>query len=142
MNAKRLISGRPWAIREPVFDAIRVAADKDLTAQGVLDMMPPDASLLHDQSGCHVIDVSGVIVKSKSALDTMLGGVVSLDDLGAAFDTALSQPARAIIFNFDSPGGTVSGVPEFASRLYEARQQSSMPLVAVCAGGCVCSAAY
>lgn len=89
--------------------------------------------------GVAVIPVEGVIVQ-KAGMIEKASGMVSTEEIGRAFDAAVSSPqVRAIILAFDSPGGSVPGVPELAAKVFAAR--GSKPLYAV-ANSMACSAAY
>lgn len=62
-----------------------------------------------------VISVDGVIGKRVSALEKS-SGTVDVDDVAAALRTAYEDPAvRGIVLDINSPGGTVTGVPELGS---------------------------
>lgn len=64
----------------------------------------------------------------------------SIQSFRAKFREALSNPnVKAIVFNVDSPGGTVSGVPELAEEIFQAR--AIKPIIAV-ADVFAASAAY
>ncbi len=70
----------------------------------------------------------------------MLFGGTSTECFGAMFAQAVADPnVAAIVINVDSPGGTVSGVPELAAQINAAR--GTKPIVAV-ANGMAASAAY
>lgn len=86
-----------------------------------------------------VIDVCGPIVY-KAGWASYYYGACAIADLQQKFRMALADPAvRTILFRFDSPGGEVTMVPEFADEIFAARGQK--PLVAV-ADTLVASAAY
>lgn len=55
-------------------------------------------------------------------LFSQISGATSYSDLAHDFQVALDNPdVRAIVFDIDSPGGTVNGCAEFARYVYEAR---------------------
>ncbi len=69
----------------------------------------------------------------------MIGGIrhrggffgVSIESFREKFRAALANPdVKAIVFNVDSPGGTVSGVPELAEEIFQARAQKLIIAVA------------
>jgi len=69
-----------------------------------------------------------------------LFGGTSITGFRAAFRQALRDPSvSAIIFDVDSPGGTIDGVPELADEIFAARGRK--PMVAV-ANTQMASAAY
>ena len=81
-----------------------------------------------------VIPIVGVIANRTQSL-----GVGALQ-LGYDIDqAAASSRVDAIVLDIDSPGGTVTGVPELAEKIFAARQKK--PVVAV-ANGLMASAAY
>jgi len=67
-------------------------------------------------SGIAVIPVVGVIEHRMQSLGT------SVEEIGAMFDAAIvSKRVDGIVFDVDSPGGGVRGVPELAEKIYGAR---------------------
>lgn len=81
------------------------------------------------------------------AVLSMMGGIRHRSSYGTSvqgfrekFREALANPnVKAIVFNVDSPGGTVSGVPELAEEIFQAR--AIKPIIAV-ADVFAASAAY
>lgn len=68
-----------------------------------------------------VIGVVGVIMKRADAFSEM-SGATSIETLTRRFRTSMNDPnVRAIVFDVDSPGGGVYGVPEFAAEIRGAR---------------------
>ena len=88
-----------------------------------------------------IIPISGVITKKANLFSDISGGA-SIETIDRQFSEALNDSAvKAIMFSIDSPGGAVSGVPEFASKVREARNTSPKPIIAY-ADGMAASAAY
>jgi signal peptide peptidase SppA len=86
-----------------------------------------------------VITVSGPIVYKWSWFAAYFG-CATIEEMQVQFRAALADPnVRSILFRFDSPGGEVSMVPEFAREIYAAR--GTKPIVSVC-DVMTCSAAY
>lgn len=86
-----------------------------------------------------VLPMYGLITQRATLLSEFSGGA-SIDSLRVAFRDAMADPdVQAIVFDIDSPGGSVDGVPEFAEELRKAR--GSKPIVGV-ANTLVASAAY
>jgi signal peptide peptidase SppA len=86
-----------------------------------------------------VLDLFGVIAQRSSMMAETSGGTSTIA-YGKVFDEALADPnVKAIVLNVDSPGGSVSGVSELASKIYAARGQK--PIIAV-ANSLMASAAY
>lgn len=81
-----------------------------------------------------VIPVVGVIANRAHSMGA------GADVVGARLASAVAnERVSAIVLDIESPGGTVTGVPELAERIYQARQVK--PVVAV-ANGLMASAAY
>jgi capsid assembly protease len=88
--------------------------------------------------GVALIPVSGVILQSHS--EAQWFGGTGVDWLTAQLRSAMDDSAvGAVVFDINSPGGTVSGVPELASEILASRKIK--PSVAVSDGLCA-SAAY
>lgn len=86
-----------------------------------------------------VIPMRGVIAR-RMDLMTQISGGCSIEKLTASFRQALAdQAVKAIVFDVDSPGGTVDAVPELADEIYKARSQKKIIAVA---NGMAASAAY
>jgi capsid assembly protease len=87
-----------------------------------------------------LIPVMGVIAHRMSMMDISGSGGTSIQQLTAQFRQALEDGnCKAIVLDVDSPGGSVEGVMELASEIYNARKQK--PVTAVC-NSMACSAAY
>lgn len=87
-----------------------------------------------------VIPIHGFISQRASIFDAMFGGT-SVETIRDSFRAAIADPnVSAVVFDVDSPGGTVSGVTELASEIRAARGQGKA-IVAV-ANGLMASAAY
>ena len=86
-----------------------------------------------------VIPIYGVISQRASLLNQASGGT-SIDGIRGRFRQAMADPSvDAILFDVDSPGGTVNGVDELANEIYQSRKVK--PTVAV-ANTLAASAAY
>lgn len=86
-----------------------------------------------------VISVHGIIGKHLSSLETMCGGC-DLDEVEEDLRAAMADPnTKAILLDINSPGGTVTGVPELAAKIAEWNQQKR--IYAFCDSLCA-SAAY
>jgi signal peptide peptidase SppA len=92
--------------------------------------------------------ISSARVGGSIAVLPMMGGIrhrggfmgTSIESFRERFRAAIANPeVKAVVFNVDSPGGTVSGVPEMAEEIFEARSQK--PIIAV-ANTMAASAAY
>lgn len=99
-----------------------------------LGIPTPEAEAMQTDAGVAVIPIHGVIVDHASSLGT------SARDIGAMLRGALaSRQVDAILFDVDSPGGIVMGIPELADEIRAA--QAVKPMAAY-NGGLMASAAY
>lgn len=91
------------------------------------------------EGGIAVIEVVGPITRYASFFSDFCGGA-SVDILARDFNSALNDPSvRAILFKVDSPGGSVTGINEFAQMIFDARGKKRI----VCyTDGLVASALY
>lgn len=81
-----------------------------------------------------VIPIYGVIDRHPQSLGT------STERIGAMVDQAMARSdIEGILFDVDSPGGTVGGTPELAAKIFAARGKK--PMLAL-ANGLMASAAY
>jgi signal peptide peptidase SppA len=86
-----------------------------------------------------VVPVRGVIAHRMGAMDDTSGGT-SCERIGAMLDAVAADPSiGTVIFDIDSPGGTVPGVAELAAKM--AAGKGSQKFVAM-VNGMACSAAY
>ncbi len=155
-----------WAIHEPAFDAIlrvlgsRLAGGPSGSPIGELpahfgDLAP--GRLAHAPrlagkrldivstggamagTGTAVVPFHGICAKRISSMEAECGGV-SLESLQRDLHAALSNPRVArVVLHLDSPGGTVTGIPELAGRIREWSQEK--PIYAFADHLCA-SAAY
>ena len=88
-----------------------------------------------------VIPIRGVISRRANLMSQMSGpGGTSIEKLTSQFRAALADSSvKAIVFDVDSPGGSVDGVPELAEEIYKSRGQKKTLAVA---NGMAASAAY
>lgn len=88
-----------------------------------------------------VIPMMGIISHRLSMMNEISGGGGgSTQALTALFRQALNDSnCKAIVFDVDSPGGSVEGVTELASEIYEGRKMKPITAVFNAMG---CSAAY
>lgn len=69
------------------------------------------------EDGIGVIPVAGVIGKSLSPIEKMMGAV-DVNDISATVDQMAADPkVLKIAFNISSPGGTVTGVEELSNKI-------------------------
>jgi len=90
-------------------------------------------------AGTAVIPVHGTIAHRIGLMSDVSGGV-STESLARDFDDALKDDeVGTIVFDIDSPGGTVAGLQELSDKIYKARGKKRTVAVA---NGEMASAAY
>ncbi|QXZ79655.1 S49 family peptidase [Rhizobium sp. L51/94] len=116
------------------FDATTLAAI-DMSAAALPNGSAPAASVIA------VISFFGIVAQHASQVDDISGpGGTSTERVGNSFRAALNDPSvKAIVINFDSPGGNVNGVQVLADDIFNARGQK--PVIAQVNSLCA-SAAY
>jgi len=91
------------------------------------------------EDGIAIVPIKGTISTGLPAIASAFG-FVDTGKIREQIETALADPkVRAVLLNFDSPGGFVTGTPELGSYIAEAAQKK--PIYSYTAGLC-CSAAY
>lgn len=109
-----MAGGQPWAARG---------------ADPVMKKMPMKLEM---SGSTAIIPIMGVISRRMNMFTEISGGT-SIDMLDQQLTTALGDDAvKSILLNIDSPGGAAQGVPEFASRVFQARETSSKPIIGYC----------
>lgn len=92
------------------------------------------------KGGIAVIPVAGVILPKGAGMLTDISGATSCQALSSMLrDAVADESVGQILLDFDSPGGSVSGVPELYSEILQARV--SKPIVGI-ANFQAASAAY
>lgn len=75
-------------------------------------------NLLEVDGATAFIHIDGAIDRNLSALDRLCFDATDLNDVNRAIDRIASDSSiKNVQFNFNSPGGTVNGVPETAGRI-------------------------
>lgn len=121
------IQSAKWAIVPSSIDAIVTTLGAAMRGEikqhrraSMLDMIgeeEPMRQKMRNVGQYAVIPVTGIIGKRLSSMETSCGGC-DLDAVGGMVDKALMDPrVGALVFDFDSPGGTITGVPELAARI-------------------------
>lgn len=111
------------------------------TMQAAVDRKAADSRGTNavDRGGVRVIPVHGIL-SQKNNLFASWFGWTTYDGLAADIDDAVADDSvTAIVLDVDSPGGTVSGLPEIAGRIFKAR--GTKPIHAI-ANPMAASAAY
>jgi signal peptide peptidase SppA len=124
----------PWMIRPSVHVLIteivrsHVSGTAHAADGAATDGTFADAPEFDVRDGVAIIPVRGIVGKGVSALETT-SGICDVDDVSALLDMADSDPAiEAKVLAFDTPGGTVTGVPELGAQIR--RSAGVKPVVA------------
>ena len=95
---------------------------------------PPKAEII---DGVGVIPVTGIIGKNLAPIEKLLGAA-DVDEIAAHVKEFAANPnVHTLLFDLDTPGGTVTGVPELADLI----GRQTKPTVAF-TSSCACSAGY
>lgn len=140
------VAGYKWAILPEKLDLIcgilnQRASGISATKEEIqAAMMGQEQVAFGDsQGGVAVLPIYGTIAPKATMMSEFSGGF-SCENFTKDFRAALADDSvTAIVFDVDSPGGTVTGVPELAAEIRAARGKK--PIVAV-ANGMAASAAY
>lgn len=140
------VASEPWAILPDKLASILafldVRRERHLTAEEIRaaigeDPRPPLRATI--ARGVGILPLHGVLLSRTSDLAES-SGVLSTPRLSMLFDQLMDdESVSAVVFDCDSPGGMVGGIPEFAAKI--AARRGEKKLVAVVNGLCA-SAAY
>lgn len=144
-RARAYLAKHRWAIREETLDVIcellqMRARGVTLTAEEIQARVGAARRGSSPMSGAvAVIPLCGVIDQKIGSMSDISGGT-SVDGFMKQFRQCVADPGVCgIVLDVDSPGGSVSGIPEAASEILAAR--GSKPIIAV-ANTMIASAAY
>ena len=144
------VTDQPWAIRleklAAIVEVLQLRADgviftpEEIQARvGSTSAARPSQRSRGRAGSIAVLPMYGVIAQRANLLMQSSGGT-STELFGAAFNEVLQDDdVKAIVFDVDSPGGSIYGVQELAQQIFEARGRK--PIVAV-ANSMMASAAY
>jgi|TARA_Y100000310_G_scaffold194059_1_gene194051 signal peptide peptidase SppA len=128
----------PWAIMPDKLNEIRDVYLSRLNREKIdlkalkEELGRPLGSQLEEQvvDGVSIIPIEGVIAKRMNMFSNVSGGT-SIDLIENAFIRALNnENVHTILLHIDSQGGTVAGTQEFASLVYQSRDQKRIVSVA------------
>lgn len=122
----RVVTSEPWLITPAAHDSILKLIEAHTSGQPVADLaelFDKEQPAMHiDESGVAVIPVKGVIGKGLSAIEKSCGAV-GVEDIARDLAQANADPTvQAIMLDIDSPGGSVSGVPELGEAISNSRK--------------------
>lgn len=145
MRLQRIIEQvyhRPWMITQEGFSAIHQVIQSKIVSAGINteDFVNPRQEVRIETSPAGIpiarIDICGVLARGLSKVERSCGNTDYLQ-VEQEIAEAKKQGAKAILFVFDSPGGSCSGAIECA----QAVAGCELPTAAVAEMQC-CSAAY
>lgn len=135
-NILNAVYCEPWIIRPAMHDVICQIVDDHISglahnADGrasVFDALTKDEDekIYEIVDNVGIINIHGVIEKGVGALQKT-SGMTDVDDISDALDDLEQDNVDGILLNIDSPGGTVSGVPELATKIKA--MSAKMPIV-------------
>lgn len=151
-RVRAAIYGQPWAITPEWLDAICEIFERHVNAEkmefdfesksqiagGSAGRLDPGEYQI--ENGVAIIPLMGPIFPRANMM-TRMSGATSIEEFSQKFSDALENPdVQSVLLQIDSPGGSVLGVNEAASKVFSARGQNK-PIVAL-ADGMAASAAY
>jgi len=133
-NLMSMFACHPWAIR-----AEKLQAMIDMSTSNIVAAIErPKANQSTVQSVAY-LPIRGIIDQHDSWFLQAFGGT-STEEFGMMFDKFIADPSiGAIVFDIDSPGGSVYGVQELSDKIYNARGKK--PIIAI-SNSLMASAAY
>ncbi len=102
-----MMEGRGFDLFEAEANAMQMQADKAGTEA-------PESNLLSMIEGAAVVEIKGKLVNTNSWYNSYFG-LVSYDAIREAIIEAVDMGAGSILFDIDSPGGSVSGMKDLSS---------------------------
>jgi signal peptide peptidase SppA len=126
-----------WAIRPEVLQAMQCAAmsggvESENIAQSIARKYSPaaDRRLSEKPGAVAIVPIHGVITQRHDFMNEIFGGGSAALDTLTAQMTELNENGdiKAIVLDINSPGGTVSMLPETANMIYEMRGKK--PIIA------------
>lgn len=131
------ITSHPWAIQRETLDAILEvvelhAAGGRFSSAEIDERLAAARARQGQRTGGDVVGVIPIygVIMPKANLMTEFSGGTTVDGLRGAFRSALADPeVMRIVFDVDSPGGSVEGIPELADEIRAARGQKPMSAV-------------
>lgn len=113
----RRYSNTPWAITPTMLDRLCgiIESQVRIGKSAFLDELPPPPSQDTEMRGSIAVKpINGIIDKDIGDFER-ISGAVDIDEIAADLRRlAADETVSAIVLDFDSPGGTVTGVPELA----------------------------
>ena len=116
------------------FDPTTIHANSDI--EDTLELIFGPRPKMAKNAGLAVIPIKGVIGCGISEIDKMTGSCDVEDIEEMLEDAERDDNIKVIIFDVDSPGGTVTGVPELAKRIRKCKKRTiGWTCKQACSGG-------
>lgn len=120
-----------WAIQSDKYFAIqeflelraagKAFTEEELQARGIALQGAAARTASRTQGAVAIIPVMGTIMH-RMETDMRVSGGTTVTALSRQLDEAMANAdVSAILFDFDSPGGSVDGIPEFGTKIFKAR---------------------
>ena len=148
----RKVNHEPWLITKEAHASILALIESKL-AQSIFEkdgkfiarpetdfFGEPLPQMTFDENRIATIPIRGVIGQGFGAFEKSCGAV-DTGDIADEIDEANSRGAKAIILDFDSPGGTVNGTPELADKIAASQRDGGAEIYSF-TGSMIASAAY
>ena len=140
------VRGQPWAILEEklavIDELVQFRVDGGtLSAEEIAAKIDAarEPKVRRVRGNVAIIPIQGVIAQKMDLMTAMSGGT-STEAVGRDIDAAVADRSiSAIVFDVDSPGGSVYGVTELADKIYNARASKKIYAVS---NSVTASAAY
>lgn len=132
-----LIEQRHWAGWCDIISS--VAVTDDVAAARTTDVFGSPIPQIEQYGSVAVVPVRGPLLAGFPQRIAEMLGITTPQQIEEWIDVAEASDAETLLLDVDSPGGIVTGIPELADRISEAR--GSMRVVAW-TSGMMCSAAY
>lgn len=121
------VFSEPWLIMPQAHEAIQLSLLNHIADPRVMDGFPHEQEQSATQetaANIAYIQLYGVVGKHLSGLEMACGGC-SLDKVSAELQAAANDPSiDKILLDVDSPGGTITGVPELAHLIREIKAET------------------
>lgn len=133
----------PWLITEQGWQSVHSLVEAHVIRERAVrpteDIFGGELAVMTVEGGVATIPIHGVIGRRMGMLEKSCGAVDTLD-VAEDLNSAMVNPmVKSIILDVDSPGGTVSGVPELAQQIADAAKKKN---VVAFANDLMASAAY
>ena len=135
------LMAEPWLVMPAVHASLRAVVDRHAT--GLADLFQQDDEDQCDkpsvEDGVGIVPLTGIISKDISDMEKSCGGVDLRDFMEHIIGMQDDPAVEAVVIDIESPGGTVSGVPEAADMVAQVAKEK--PVIAY-TDGLMASAAY